>query len=481
MIAIRRDAAVPLGEQIADGLAALIAAGGLSTGARLPSVRQMAARLGVSPFTVGNGYDRLVARNLIAARPGAGYFVAGPPAAGAPEPGIETLAGDPAQALGFALLSLDATQAAVRAGSGFLPEAWLADVVPSTLVARVARGRDALRSSAPAPGSPELRALLSERLRHNGIAAAPGQIVTSIGASQGLDFVMRAMLRPGDTVAVEDPGYMFFAAQVRARDLRAVAVPRLADGPDLDALAAAAERHRPRAFVTQSLLHNPTGGSISAARAHRLLMLAERHDFIVIEDDVCGDLAARGAVRLAALDGLRRVFYVSSFSKLLSPALRVGYVAAPAAAVEDLLRQKVLGVLGTPGLTESIVAGVLASGRYERHIQRLRAKLAVFRRGARELLATAGVRLEEGASEGPFLWGSLDRVTDPVAFVRDALERGILLAHGGMFSPTGRFGSHFRFNVAHSTDARLADFLRGGAPAATAKVLPLHAVSRSRG
>src|SRR5207249_9938898 len=170
---------------------------------------------------------------------------------------------------------------------------------------------NALIEPSPPQGSIGLLRQLSERLRSAGIFAAPAQIVTTIGASQALDLLLRALMRPGDAVVVEDPGYVFFSAQARAMNLKLLPVPRHPDGPDLDAFEDSVNVHRPKLFITQTLLHNPTGGSTSAAKCHRLLLLAERHGFSIVEDDIHGDIAAAGATRLAQLDAFNRVFYVS--------------------------------------------------------------------------------------------------------------------------------------------------------------------------
>jgi DNA-binding transcriptional MocR family regulator len=424
----------------------------------MPSVRKFAAKLGVSAFTVTGSYDRLCARNLVASRPGSGYYVVG--ATDRRDlPEADALVMPPSDPIGFALHCLDASGASLRSGSGFLPESWLSDVVPATLVTRVAKGRGALLASSPVQGSRALRQQLSDGLRARGIPATADRIVTTVGATHALDLVLRSLFRPGDMVVVENPGYVFYAAQARALDLRVEAVARTADGPDLDRLRELVERHHAKAFITQTLLHNPTGGSTSAAKCHRLLALAERHGLAIIEDDVYGDIAARGATRLAQLDELRHVYYISSYSKLLSPALRVGFAALPAAAIDRVVGQKVLGVLGTPGLTEAIVAAVLDSGRYQRHVLRLRSKLALFRQRASRGLLEAGVELDSAESDGLFLWGRLPGAVNIDALVRGALDEGILLAKGQLFSADGGFGAYLRFNVAHSADPRLPAFL----------------------
>lgn len=458
MIELQRSSEVGLADQITLGIEALIERGELLEGARLPSVRQMAKRLSVSPFTVIAAYDKLVGRNILVARHGSGYYVTSRNQL-IDLADIEGAAGDPSEAVGFAIQNLDAGQLSIKAGSGFLPEDWLSEVIPPALVVKVAKADSSLLLSAPAQGSVGLRRQLAERLQARGIAVVPGQIVTTIGASQAFDLLLRVLLRPGDTVAVEDPGYFVLFSQLQSYGLRLVSVPRQSDGPDLDALEEVVKSHRPKVFFTQTLLHNPTGSSTSAAKCHRLLLLAERLDFKIVEDDVSGDLAAEGVTRLAALDELRRVFYVGSFSKLLSPALRVGFIAVPRDAVEALVAKKILSMLGSPSFAEHIVEVVLSSGRFQRHTRLVRSRLVRFRQRAHALLNSAGVEITPPVSEGMFIWGRLPGMADPDEIVRKALADGILLARGSMFSPSGQYADHLRFNAAHSCEARLAEFL----------------------
>src|SRR5262249_56847290 len=130
-----------------------------------------------------------------------------------------------------------------------------------------------------------------------------------------------------------------------------------------------------RVFFMQTLVHNPTGSSAEPAHCHRILSLAEQYGFAVVEDDVYGDLYEGPAVRLAQIDGLRHVIYVGSYTKLIGPALRVGFVAADRAVVAQLVERKVLAVLSGSALLESFVAEALDSGRYRKHVQVLRARM----------------------------------------------------------------------------------------------------------
>jgi DNA-binding transcriptional MocR family regulator len=247
--------------------------------------------------------------------------------------------------------------------------------------------------------------------------------------------------------------------QLRAHHLRLIPVPRRATGPDLDALEEACRAHRPRAFFLQTLLHNPTGTSIDAARAHRLLSLAEQFGFTIIEDDIYGDLYEGPAVRLAQIDGFRHVIYVGSFTKLIGPAVRVGYVATHPALAAELVQRKVLAVLSASTLPEAIVAEILDGGRYRRHVERVRARVARMRADSQRALCRAGVRFDDDGSTGMFLWGEVPQSTDLDQLVRDASGRAILLAKGALFSPNRASVARLRFNVAHSAAPELTQFL----------------------
>jgi DNA-binding transcriptional MocR family regulator len=348
----------------------------------------------------------------------------------------------------------------IAAGSGFLPESWLLETQLTSVLRRMSGGR---RPQAwlpcPPQGVPELREQIAARLVQRGIPASPARIVTTYGSSHAFDLLARLLLAPGDTVLVEDPGYFVLFEQLRNHHVHLVPVPRRPQGPDLEALEAACRAHRPRAFFMQTLLHNPTGWNVEPASCHRVLSLAEQYGFAVVEDDVYGDLYEGPAVRLAQIDGFRHVIYVSSYTKLIGPALRVGFVAADAALVGRLVERKVLSVLSGSGLLECFVSEVLDSGRYHRHVQQVRARLARLRREAARSLQRAGVRFEHEAGEGLFLWGQIPQEVPVEDLARRAREQSILLAKGSLFSPSGEPSQWLRFNVAHSASPPLVQFL----------------------
>jgi DNA-binding transcriptional MocR family regulator len=459
MFELTRDSPVALVDQICERVTQLVRHGQLPPGTRLPSIRKLARQVSTSPFTVVDAYDRLVARGVIESRAGRGFFVTRSRLS-APLVAIEALAGG-SDALSLASLCMTNSPEVVPAGSGFLPENWLLETAPGWVLSRLARSRRGQPwLPCPPQGLIELREQIATRLIQNGIAAGSGNIITTYGASQAFDLLARILLSPGDAVLVEDPGYFVLFEQLRAHHVQLIPVPRHADGPDLEALEAACRAHRPRAFFMQTLVHNPTGYSADPAHCHRILSLAEQYGFALIEDDVYGDLYDGPAVRLAQIDGLRHVIYVGSFTKLIGPALRVGFVAADAALVARLIERKVLSVLSGSTLLECFVSEVLDGGRYKRHVEQLRSRLARMRRDARQALQAAGIEFEGLAGEGMFLWGRVPERAPVDELVRRAREHSILLARGALFSPVHGCTQWLRFNVTHSHRPPLLQFLR---------------------
>ncbi len=465
MFELSRESSVPLVDQICERITQLVRQGQLPTGTRLPSIRKLARLIGASAFTVVDAYDRLVARGLIESRAGRGFFVAQRRIA-APLIAVEAMPESANESVALATLCMAHCSDIVPAGSGFLPENWLLEAGSAGVLTRLRRGRRQPWLPCPPQGLPQLREQIAARLVQHGIAAGAGNIVTTYGASQAFDLLARILFTPGDAVLVEDPGYFVLFEQLRAHHVRLIPVPRRADGPDLEALEAACRAHRPRAFFTQTLLHNPSGSSADAAHCHRILSLAEQFGFAVVEDDVYGDLYEGAAVRLAQIDGLRQVIYVGSYSKLIGPALRVGYVAADVQLIAQLLERKVLSVLSGSTLLESFVSEVLDGGRYKRHVEHTRARLARMRRDARAALESAGIEFEPAEGAGLFLWGRVPDGAPVDELVRHALTRRILLARGALFSSAGNCGQWLRFNVTHSASPPLVEFLRESLPRA---------------
>lgn len=464
---LSRDAGATLAEQLALRFGERIGQGLLRAGARLPSVRDCAARYRVSPATVVAAYDRLQAQGLVEARAQRGFYVR-PPVTAARSPRGAAGGGTGPGALPTA--PIDATalirgmfHAGVRGsapGMGTLPEDWLDPALLQRALRRVAAADGAawVRYGEPA-GDPSLRAALSRRLGDLGIDADAGQIVTTVGATHALDVVARTLLQPGDAVLVDEPGWAVEYERLTRLGMRLLPVPRGADGPDLDAMAALLQAHRPRLYVTVSVLHNPTGHTLSPAAAHRVLGLAERHDLLIVEDDTYAFLAPPYATRLSALDGLRRTVLVSGFSKILTPQWRVGFAAAAPALAERLIDTKLVSTLTTPAVLEQAVAWCLDQGLLRRHAERIVQRLDAARDRAVRHALDAGCRFVT-PPQGLFGW--VDVGTDTERLALAMLDAGWLLAPGTLFQASRRPSTCMRINFAATQDGRFWQALRHG-------------------
>ena len=450
----------PLADQITDYVRARIDDCVLRAGMRIPSIRRFAEDNGVSRFTAVEAYDRLVALGYLESRRGSGFYVRSRPQTLRAAPAADDHPGAPINLAWLLRSMFTETPNSVMAGSGVLPAEWLDGEMINRGMRALARGR---QGAALAYGSPEgylpLRQQIQLMLAGHEIDAAPEQIVLTAGASQALDLVARRFLAPGDTVIVDDPGYYVMFGRLAAMGIKMAGVPRRPDGPDLERLEQIAAELRPKLYVTQSVLHNPTGTSLSAATAHRILQLAERLDFRVLEDDVFGDLLPGTGQRIAALDQLQRVIYVGSFSKTLGAGLRVGYVACDSALARELTDQKMLASLTTPELGERLVHQMLAEGHYRKHVERLRERLARAIDRSVGNLERLGLSVFHRPAGGLFVWARGPENLDSNALAYRSIEQGVILAPGSLFSPSQLPSAWMRFSVATTNHPRVLKFL----------------------
>jgi DNA-binding transcriptional MocR family regulator len=244
----------------------------------------------------------------------------------------------------------------VGRGGPWLPNSWLdeAGIRQSLNVLARKNGAYLLEYGQPFGYLP-LREHLALMLAGLGVTAHPGQILLTQGTSQALELVIRHLLKLGDAALVDDPGYYNMFGNLRLQGVTMLAVPRNRDGPDVAILEKLAAARRPKVYFTQSVMQNPTGTDMSPHVAFRVLQAAERHDFVVVEDDIFCDLQVKTTPRLATLDQLNRVIYARSFSKTLSGSLRVGFVACAQGIAEELADVKMLTSITTSQFTERLV------------------------------------------------------------------------------------------------------------------------------
>jgi DNA-binding transcriptional MocR family regulator len=447
-------------EALAERLAQSISRGALPAGTRLRSIRDCAEKEGLGRNTVVEAYNRLIARGFAEARPGSGYYVRRLSAHR-----TQTVASHVSEAVDVVSLLREQLEQhyEVRVGDGRPPASWMEG---SELGRPLRRARAGATSDIDhGYGSPwgylPLRETIVRLLHERSIHVGLRQVLLTQGANHALDLIIRHLLEPHDVVLVDSPGYYPLFGKLKLAKVRMEGVPRLPDGPDLDALEALVQEHHPKVFFTQSLAHNPTGGTLSLPKAHRLLQLSAQYDFLIVEDDPFADLLPATAPRLAALDQLERVIYVSSFSKTLSAGVRVGYVAGAEARVLALCDLKMVTVVSTSDFVERVVCQLISSGQYRRHLTRLKGKLEAAWAPAVRALGERGLRVAAGSPGGYYLWVELPSGCEEAALVRDAAAAGIFLAPGSVFYPDRGGGRPaLRVNVAYACDRRFLRFLK---------------------
>jgi DNA-binding transcriptional MocR family regulator len=440
---------------VMEAIRARIASRALTPGARVPSIRAFAAAMKVSTSTVVEAYERLAGEGLITSRPGSGFYVAAPLA-----PLSLTEVGprldrevDP---FWVSRLSLEPGEALLKPGCGWLPASWMPEKAIRRALRSLARGPDAVLADYGSPlGLASLRQLLARRLFERGVEAAPDQILLAESGTQAIDLLCRLLIEPGDAVLVDDPCYFNFHALLRAQRARIVSVPFTPNGPDVELFSRALEEHRPRLYITNSALHNPTGATLSPAIAHRILTLAGQFDLTIVEDDIFADFEEAPAPRYASFDGLESVVQIGSFSKTLSASVRCGYIAARPDWIDKLADLKIATSFGGGNFSAELVLMLLKEGSYRRHIEALRARLSRAREETARRLAPLGVRPWLMPRGGMFLWCRLPDGVDAAAVARLALGEGVVLAPGNVFSLSQSASRLMRFNVAQSADERI--------------------------
>ena len=432
---------------VVEGVMARVRAGLLRPGERLPSIREEAERLGIGKNTVVEAYLRLVARGLLTAKPGSGYYVVR-----TPQRLSEDRAAPIAAATDRAALLTEQLdrRLSVRPGDGRPPPDWLeASELRRYLSFQRFQEADAYNS---AWGHLPLRERLCGALGEKGIACEPKQILMTHGANHALDLIIRRYLGPGDTALVDDPGYYPLMAKLALAGVETVGVNRLHEGPDVRDLAAKARESGARLFFTQSLAHNPTGGSITPGNAHAVLEIASKHEMLIVEDDPFADILPYALPRLATLDQLERVIYVGTFSKTLAASFRVGYVAAAARIAAEINELKVVTTVATSAYDERLIFQLIEQGHYLKHLRRLRSRASKATRETVEGLEKIGFSVRRPLGGGFYIWIDLPEAWSCGGFAQDAANHGIFVAPSAAFSARRSARAAMRINVAYGSD-----------------------------
>ncbi|MEJ5280334.1 PLP-dependent aminotransferase family protein [Pseudomonas sp. C 49-2] len=443
----------PKVQQIVEAFSQAIENGEWAPGSKLPSVRELTETLGVSKFTLNEALDRLRGRNLLTSSQGRGYFVAmetvRPPAAN----WVDLL---PQDLLSVLRRPLAAANGDLRPGGGHLPESWLdSEALRQTLRSVVRAPSLRIASLGTPAGLLPLRQALQQKLHGEGLSVSVEQIITTPNTVQGLDMLMRLLARPGDTVLLDAPCYFNFHANLALHGVKVVTIPRRPDGFDFTALEHLLAEHRPRLYLTTSVLHNPTGHSFSPGQAFRLLQLTQQYHCHIVEDDLYGDLHPNPPPRLAALAGLDQVTYLSGFSKILSANARVSFVVAAPQLAANLTNMKLMSGGVTSELFEQVVYRMLSEGSYAKHRKRMVQRLMEAGGRVEQWLKRCGCELPMGYEGGMFIWARLPPGVNGELLAQAALKQGMVLAPGALFGYDPAQRDSMRFNVAHSDEAKV--------------------------
>ncbi len=434
-------------EQLVRGIQQAIREGRLTPGSKLPSIRALAKDIAASPFTVSEAYDRLVQEGWLAARAGSGFYAQRKQQQSSSQAVRKQLSDLPLD--GDWLLSgiYQGEQQGILAGCGWLPASWYDDQAQVRALRKIAREQITEMTYGHPQGLLLLREFLADKLSQQGMSCHAEEILLTQGATHALDIVCSTLRLDGTAVLIDNPGYCNLLSALRFRECQLLPVNWTPQGPDLQQLEQLMQQHRPRVFFTNPWLHNPTGASYAPHIAHGVLRLAQQYDVLLVEDNVSADLLAQAGPSLAAMDGLRQVLHIGSFSKALSPALRVGYLLAPARWQAALTRAKMLAALTSSSHTERLAYELASDSKYKRQNSRLIERIAQSTSKAVARFEQLGWQVFQPNSKSMFIWAK-----PPQGVVIDqesARQQQIFLAPGGLFSSDGSSTPYYRFNAAY--------------------------------
>jgi DNA-binding transcriptional MocR family regulator len=449
---------VKLYEELAGHITGLIQDGTLRSGERVPSVRDVVRERRVSPATAMRAYQLLETRGLIETRPRSGYYVSESRERRVAEPRKARSAPRTTRVevseLVFQILDAARDRDVVPFGSAF-PSPTL---FPWPRLARYlgsgARHMDPWSTvqSLP-PGSADLRRQIARRYLKFGTNVSAEEIVITGGALEALNLSLQVLTRPGDAVAIEAPAFYGCLQAVEMLGLKAVEIPtNPRDGVDLGALEQAIDLHGIRACWLLTTFQNPLGPTMPEAKKRELVALLEKRGVPLIEDDVyaelyIGDERPRPAKAFESKGG---VLHCGSFSKCLAPGYRLGWVAAGRFA-SDVQKRKIATSISTSLPIQDGIALYLRQDAYDAHLAKLRATLGTQQAA---LLASLQKHFPNGyrvtrPEGGYFVWVELPRGVDALEVHRLALEQGISIAPGPIFSPRREFRNCVRLNYGH--------------------------------
>ena len=468
LLTVDPGAPVPLWQQIVSRVKALVEEGALVGGDRLPPTRVLAGQLGVNRSTVCRAYEELWALGLLQSRQGSYSTIRGRTRgvvdssrpAGRAAPSWDRLSSPASRGAYRAALALPRL---ATPGPGAIDFARLSadpDLCPLAEVRRAVRqvlvedGKRVLDYADPAGFRP-LRETLARRMRAHGIRVTADEILLTNGAQQALDLSLRLLGRPGAHAAIEVPTYGLLLPLLRLAGTRPLEIPMTDAGMDLDVLERRLKRRRPALLYTVPNFQNPTGITTGQAHRERLLSLCEAHGVPVVEDGFEEDMKyfGRAVLPIKSMDASGLVVYVGTFSKVVFPGLRVGWIAADRECVRRLALLARAGSLSGNTLAQAAVDRFCAGGRYDAYLRRLHAE---YRRRMTALLKGLAAHVPEGAAEwtrpagGCTSWLTVKGAgpRQEAALVQRCRAAGVAVTPGSVFFPSPPRGLHLRLSIA---------------------------------
>ena len=442
----------------------LIVDGVLRPGDRLPSVRQVCRTHTISPVTVTQAYYLLESRGLIEARPKSGYFVRARLGQRLNEPEMSHPVGNSTELqvsdFIFQILYSVKDPAVVPLGSSF-PSPFLFPLDRlGRFLSQAARRFDPLSTVTDLPpGNEELRRQIVLRYLSRGAVVSTDEDVVTSGAMEGINLCLQAVTQPGDLIAIESPTFYAGLQASERLGLKVIEIPsHPREGISIQALEDALRHHPIKACLLMLNFGNPTGSLVSDERKRYLIDLLGRHNVPLIEDDVYNELYFGPQPPLCSKSASRadHVMHISSFSKCLAPGYRLGWVAAGRYA-EKIIRLKLSTTLATTIPVQIAVAEYLKHGGYDHHLRRLRQQLLM-----QESLLLEGIERSFPTSTrlarptgGYFVWLELPESVDALKLHRMALDQGISIAPGPIFSAKKEFNNCIRLNFGHPQSERM--------------------------
>lgn len=442
-------------EQIANDLTRDIYKGVYAVAQRLPSLRYISEQYEVSMATVIQAYQRLEQSGLIESRPKSGYFVCEWGRPQAEEPVLTRPRTSPTSvSVGHLAMSLinEARQSGlVRLGAA-VPQA---EVLPLGSLSRTLAGIARRKHRAAATyedslGNIDLRRQIAHLMREGGVRCAAEDILITNGCLESLGLALRAVAKSGDTIAIESPTYFGVLQVIESLGMKVLEIATHASsGIDVDALRGAIKARKLAACVLMPSFNNPTGSSMPEENKQQVVELLAKQDIPLIEDDVYGALsyAPKRPRAAKAYDQTGQVLYCSSFSKTVSPGLRIGWILA-GRYMEQVRYQKFLDNISTSIYPQLMLAEFLAKGSYRRSIRHAarvyRQRMEQLRRWVSEFFP-AGTRISNPQG-GFLLWVELPENYDSLELYRRAMAKKIAITPGILFSAQGQYKNHLRLS-----------------------------------